>query len=74
MEACFLLKTKKERDECRQAKRASANADVEIAKAVGSLAKQQPDKQMSPLAIVGIIGGGLLAITLMVVIIRKTRK
>ena len=57
----------------RQAKQQEAEAEQILAQAVKAEASKQDEAQMSPLSIAGTIGASLLGITLMVVIIRKTR-
>ena len=58
-----------------QAKSGNTESDKILAQAALVKAGQtQPDTQMSPLAITGIIVGSLLAITVMVVVIKKIKK
>ena len=59
----------------RDAKSGNTESDKLLAQAALLKAGQpQTDTQMSPLAITGIIVGSLLAITVMVVVIKKVRK
>ena len=56
-------------------KSGNTESDILLAKAALLKAgKTEVDTQMSPLAITGIIVGSLLAITLMVVVIKKIKK
>jgi hypothetical protein len=68
---------KKEREACYKARAESSKeseSDVLLAKAALAKATQpQVNTQMSPLAITGIIAGSLLAITVMVVVIKKVK-
>ncbi len=58
-----------------QSKSGNTETDKLLAQAAVLKAGQpQTDTQMSPLAITGIIVGSLLAITVMVVVIKKVRK
>ena len=74
--------SKSRRDDCEKAHLAALNAksgntesDKLLAKAALIKASQpQVNTQMSPLAITGIIVGSLLAITLMIVVIKKIKK
>ena len=53
----------------------NTESDILMAKAAYLKASQpQVNTQMSPLAITGIIAGSLLAITLMIVVIKKIKK
>ena len=57
------------------AKRGNTESDKLLAQAALAKASQpELNTQMSPLAITGIIVGSLLAITLMVVVIKKVKK
>lgn len=68
---------KKKREACEKAnltaKTTEKQSDVLLAQAALNKSLQK-DEQMSPLAITGIIVGSLLAITVMVVVIKKVRK
>lgn len=80
-QAAHLFDAKK-RAECEKAhlekvnaKSGNSESDILLAKAALLKAGQpQTDAQMSPLAITGIIVGSLLAITVMVVVIKKVKK
>jgi len=67
----------KSRDERKTSKRVAKSGETESDKIIAQaiLAKQsKPEQaQMSPLAITGIIVGSLLAITVMVVVIKKVK-
>lgn len=67
---------KKRREECEaanlKAKTTETESDILLARATLLKAGQQ-QVQMSPLAITGIIVGSLLAITVMVVVIKKVK-
>jgi len=66
---------KKEREACYKARAESSKeseSDILLARAALAKASQQ-QVQMSPLAITGIIVGSLLAITVMVVVIKKVK-
>ena len=57
------------------AKSGNTESDIILAKAALAKASQtETNTQMSPLAITGIVVGSLLAITLMVVVIKKVKK
>lgn len=83
---CGWIVNKKKKAECekvrdtrktakRDAKSGNTETDKLLAQATVLKAGQtQPDNQMSPLAITGIIVGSLLAITVMVVVIKKIKK
>jgi len=76
---CFLKHPidRSKRNECEKNAPKNINAQSELLTAQAVLAKvsQAPTetKAMSPLAITGIIFGSLMAITIMVVVIKKTR-
>ena len=80
---CELITNKTKKAECekardarktskRDAKSGNTETDKIIAQAVLNKSMQK-DEQMSPLAITGIIVGSLLAITAMVVVIKKVK-
>ena len=60
--------------EKRDAKSGNTESDKLLAQAAVLKAGQVDSSQMSPLAITGIIVGSLLAITVMVVVIKKVKK
>lgn len=60
-------------DEFSKDKSSSAETDKMLAQAVLNKSTQAPDTGMSAMAITGIIVGSLLAITLMVVVIKKVK-
>ncbi len=60
--------------EKRDAKSGNTESDKLLAQAAVLKAGQVDASQMSPLAITGIIIGSLLAITVMVVVIKKVKK
>ena len=69
----------KVRDERKTEKRDAKSGNTESDKLLAQAAvlkagKVETDTQMSPLAITGIIVGSLLAITIMVVVIKKVKK
>ena len=69
----------KARDERKTEKRDAKSGNTESDKLLAQAAvlkagKVETDTQMSPLAITGIIVGSLLAITIMVVVIKKVKK
>jgi hypothetical protein len=68
--------SKKRREACEaanlKAKTTETESDILLARATLAKASQQ-QVQMSPLAITGIIVGSLLAITVMVVVIKKVK-
>ena len=68
--------SKKRREACEaanlRAKTTETESDILLARATLAKASQQ-QVQMSPLAITGIIVGSLLAITVMVVVIKKVK-
>jgi hypothetical protein len=81
---CELIVKKSKREECekardarktlkRDAKSGNTETDKIIAQAVLNKTSQAPDQGMSAMAITGIIVGSLLAITLMVVVIKKVK-
>lgn len=84
--ACGWIVNKSKKAECEKvrdarktqksdAKSGNTETDKLIAQAALLKAGQpQTDTQMSPLAITGIIVGSLLAITVMVVVIKKVKK
>jgi hypothetical protein len=67
----------KKREECEKAnltaKTTETESDILLAKATLAKASQPQQAPMSPLAITGIIVGSLLAITVMVVVIKKVK-
>ena len=69
--------SKKRREACEAAnltaKTTETESDILLAKATLAKASQPQQAQMSPLAITGIIVGSLLAITVMVVVIKKVK-
>lgn len=82
---CELVFNKTKKAECekvrderktekRDAKSGNTESDKLIAQAALLKAGKVDSSQMSPLAITGIIVGSLLAITVMVVVIKKVRK
>ena len=83
---CELVFNKTKKAECekarderktekRDAKSGNTETDKILAQAALTKASQpEVNTQMSPLAITGIIVGSLLAITVMVVVIKKVRK
>jgi hypothetical protein len=72
-----LRRDRAKREECEkkvsEGKTSSAETDKILAQAVLNRSLQEPEKSMSPIAIMGIVGGSLLAITLMIVIIKKVK-
>lgn len=81
LDGCWLKypgrKNKAKREECHakaeKEKGSSAETDKMLAQAVLNKSTQAPDTGMSAMAITGIIVGSLLAITLMVVVIKKVK-
>jgi hypothetical protein len=81
LDGCWLKypgkKNKAKREECHakaeKDKGSSAETDRMLAQAVLNKSTQAPDQGLSAMAITGIIVGSLLAITLMVVVIKKVK-
>lgn len=71
-EACEKAKSEKKQAKL-DLKISSAESDKKLAEAA-LISANKPETQMSPLAITGIIVGSLLAITVMVIVIKKVKK
>ncbi len=74
---CLLILNKDKRRECQDAQNqsaeASAQAELLTAQAILEKSKQKEEEGLSPMAITGIIVGSLMAITVMVVVIKKVK-
>jgi hypothetical protein len=58
----------------RETKSTEAQADLVLAQAALEAQRKSDENAWSPLAVAGVVGASLLALTIMVVVIRKTKK